>query len=52
MGGKGNLRGQKQKMKTKIGLLLTLFLKLVKQFYKLNGLYRGQFGDIISKTID
>ena len=28
----------KNKLKTKIGLLLTLFLELVKQFYKLNGL--------------
>ena len=39
-------------MKTKIGLLLTLVLELVKQFYKLNGLLRGQISDIISKNID
>ena len=37
-GGKGNFGVTKLKMKTKIGLLLTLFFKLVKQFYKLNGL--------------
>ena len=36
-GQRGNFGGQNKKMKTKIGLLLTLFLELVKQFYKLNG---------------
>src|SRR5208282_3265585 len=51
--GGGAILGVKNKnIKTKIGLLLTLFFKLVKQFFKLNGLSRGQFGDIISKNID
>ena len=49
---KGAILGVKnKKMKTKIGLLLTLFFKLAKQFYKLKGLW-GQFCDIISKHID
>ena len=41
LGVNGAILGVKnKKMKTKIGLLLTLFFKLVKQSYKLNG-YRG-----------
>ena len=39
LGWKGQFWGSKiKKIKTKIGLLLTLFFKLVKQFYKPNGL--------------
>ena len=37
-GRRGNFGAKNKKMKTKIGLLLTLFFKLVKQVYKLNSL--------------
>ena len=47
-GVKGAILGVKnKKIQTKIGLLLTLFLKLVKQFYKLMA-YRGDNLAILS----
>src|SRR5208282_6760766 len=51
-GVEGGILGIKnKKMKTKIGLLLTLFFKLVKQFYKLHGLLRDNLALLSLKIL-